>query len=163
MISPLALTVFSRHRPVGMTLPSRITGDRPSWWARFQRLTQIGGQAGQDGDELLQVAAGGGPRDAMVTGERIGAGAVAEPPQPRHCLPKTRQRPAAARGAPPAPLSQQQPGSKPQQFPGDTERGTIGDHVEPSWRSRSCGETSSTGALRPSPAGPVRPRACLAR
>src|SRR5215471_16764845 len=37
---------------------------------------------------------------------------------------------------------------------------TIGDHVEPSSRSRSCGETSSTGAPRPYPGSPVRPRVC---
>jgi hypothetical protein len=108
----------------------------------FQRgLAQTGGQVRQYGDELIQVAAGGGPRDAMVTGERIGA-AVAELPQPQYRLPGTRQRPAAARRAPPAPLSQQQPGSRPRQFPGDIERGTIGDHAEPSGRSRSCGEIS---------------------
>ena len=72
----------------------------------FQRLTQIGGQVRQDGDELLQVAVGGGPRDAMVTGERVGAGAVAEPPQPQYRLAKATQRPAALGCPTPPPLGE---------------------------------------------------------
>jgi hypothetical protein len=46
----------------------------------------------------------------------------------------TGQRPAAPRGAAPAPLVQQQPRGELRQFPRDVERGTLGDHVEPFWQ-----------------------------
>ena len=65
----------------------------------------------------------------MVTGQRIRGGAVAEPPQPQHRLPETRQRPAALGGAAPPALGQQQPRNEPGQFPRDVNRGTIGEGV----------------------------------
>src|SRR5262249_34336258 len=57
--------------------------------------------------------------------------AVAEPPQPQHGLPKAGQCPAAARGAAPPPLREQQHRKVLRQFPGNVERGTIADHMEP--------------------------------
>ena len=48
----------------------------------FQRLGQPGGLRCQHVDDLIEVAVGGGPRNAVVTGQRIGGGAVAEPAQP---------------------------------------------------------------------------------
>jgi hypothetical protein len=75
---------------------------------------------------------GGGPRDTVITGQRVAGGAVAEPPHPHHGLPKAGQRPAAARGAAPAAVSRQQLGHELGQFPGDVKRGTTGDRVEPS-------------------------------
>ena len=98
----------------------------------LQRLAQPGGLAGEHGDDLVQVAVGGGPRDAMVAGESIGGGAIAEPPHSQHGLPEAGQRPAAARGAAAVALGQQQLRNELGQFPGDVKRATIGDHVEPS-------------------------------
>jgi len=48
----------------------------------LQRLAQVRGLLCQDDDDFIEVAVGGGPRDAVVTGQRIGGGAVAEPPEP---------------------------------------------------------------------------------
>jgi hypothetical protein len=73
----------------------------------FQRLAQLGGLFGQHDDDLIEVAVGGGPGDAVIAGQRLGGGAVAEPPQAQHRLPKTAQRPAAARSAAPPPLGEQ--------------------------------------------------------
>ncbi len=97
----------------------------------------------------------------MIPGQRIGGGAVAEPPQPQHRLPEPGQRPSAFGGAAPPAPGQQQLRNELRQFPWDVKRGTRGDHVEPSSGGRSCGETSSTGAPRPFPDSPVRPRVCL--
>jgi hypothetical protein len=95
MSTPRTLTVFSRHRSAGMIFPFRITWGKALVPGPFQRLAQIRGLGGEHRDNLLQVPVGGGSRDAMVTGQRIRGGAVAEPPQPQHRLPETRQRPAA--------------------------------------------------------------------
>src|SRR5215470_3362516 len=97
--SPLTLTAGSLHRSAGMTFPSRITCEKPLVFGPLQRLGQVRGLLGQHGDDLIEVPVGGGPGDAVVAGQRVGAGAVAEPPQPHHGLPKAAQRPAAARGA----------------------------------------------------------------
>jgi hypothetical protein len=72
----------------------------------FQRLVQIRCLLGEHGDHLVQVPVGGGPRDAMIAGERVRGGAIAKPPQPRYRLPKAGQRPAAAWGTAPVALSQ---------------------------------------------------------
>jgi hypothetical protein len=98
----------------------------------FQSLVQVRGLLSQHQDDLVQVPVRGGPRDAMITCQRVGGGAVAEPSQAQHRFPEAGQRPAAARGAAPVPLVQQQPGDEPGQFPRDVKRGTIGGHVEPS-------------------------------
>jgi hypothetical protein len=98
----------------------------------FQRVGQVRGLSGQHGDDLAEVAVGAGPRYPVVTGQRIRAGAVAEPPQPQHRLPKAGQRPAAAGCAASAALRQQQLRNEPGQFPRHVKRGTIADHVEPS-------------------------------
>jgi pyruvate/2-oxoglutarate dehydrogenase complex dihydrolipoamide acyltransferase (E2) component len=98
----------------------------------LQRLAQVRRLAREHGDDLVEVAVGGGPRDAVVAGQRIGGGTVAEPPQAHHGLPKAGQHPAAVWGAAPVALGQQQLGNELSQFPGDVKRGTIGDHVEPS-------------------------------
>ena len=70
----------------------------------------------------------------MITGQCIGAGAVAVPPQPQHGLPEAGQRPAAAWRATLMTLGQQQARDKLRQFPRDVKRGTIGNHVEPFWQ-----------------------------
>ena len=124
----------------------------------FQRRAQVRGLVGQHCDDLVQVAVGGGPRDAVAAGQRIRSGAVAEPAQSQDGLPEAGQRPAAPRGAAPPALGMQQLRGELDQFPWDVKRGTMDDHVEPSGGSRSCGETSSTGAPRPFPGRPVRPR-----
>jgi hypothetical protein len=98
----------------------------------FQGLVQVRGLAGEDLDDLVQVPAGGGPGDAVITGQCVQGGAVAEPPQAQHRFPEAGQRPAAPRCATAAPLGPQQLRSEQHQFPGDVKRGTIADHVEPS-------------------------------
>ncbi len=84
----------------------------------LQRLRQVRGLLRQHDDYLIEIAVGGGPRDAMVVGQYIGGGAVMESPQAQQCLPKAGQRPAAARGAAPAPLREQRFRNQPDQFPG---------------------------------------------
>jgi hypothetical protein len=96
----------------------------------LQRLVQIWRLPGKHRDDLVQVPVGSGPRDAMVAGQRVWGGPVAEPAQPQHRLPKAGQRPAAARSAAAAPLGEQELRNWLHQFPGNIERGTIGDHVE---------------------------------
>src|SRR5262249_10488696 len=74
-------------------------------------------------------------RDAVIAGRGLRGGPVAEPPQAQHRLPEAGQRPAAPRGAAPPPLVRQQAGNEAHQFPRNVNRGTIGDHVEPSSES----------------------------
>jgi hypothetical protein len=94
--------------------------------------------------------------------QRIGGGAVAEPPQPQHTACQKQVSARLPSGVPRRlALGQQQLRKELRQFPWDVKRGTIGDHVELSSGSRFCGETSSTGAPRPFPDSPVRPRVCL--
>ena len=130
----------------------------------FQRLAQFRRLLCQHRDDLVQVAVGGGPGDAMVAGQRISGGAVAEPAQAQDRLPEAGQCPAAAGGAPAAAFGCQQLRRELGQFPGDVERGTIGDHVEPFSGTGSCGETSSLGlhacflAVRLSACLPGHPR-----
>jgi hypothetical protein len=104
----------------------------PGVFGPLQRLAQLGRLTGQHRDHLVHIPVSGGPGDPVVTGQRLAGGAVAEPPQPQHRLPKAAQRPAPLGGAAPPPLGQQQPGNEPGQFPGNVKRRTIGDHVEPS-------------------------------
>jgi len=113
----------AHHQGNGRTLSSCSTGQGYGKALSAWRLTWEFGR----GRKWI----GGGPRDAMVTGQRICARAVAEPSQPDNGLPEARQRPAATRGATPVSLREQQPGNEPHQFPGDVKPGTIGDHVEP--------------------------------
>ena len=124
-------------------LPAPVTGDDRAVQDHMrealvlgplQRLVQIWRLPGEHRDDLVQVPVGGGPRDAMVAGQRVGGGPVAEPAQPQHRLPEAGQRPAAARSAAAAPLGEQELRGELHQFPGNVERGTIGDHVEPSSR-----------------------------
>jgi len=126
----------------------------------FQRFAQVRSLFGEYGDHFVHIPVGGGPRDAVVTGRRVRGGAVAEPAHPQHSLPKAGQRPAAARGAAPPPLGEQQRRDELHQFPGDVKRGTIGDHVEPSSEGDLVVRPSSTGAPRPCSASPVPPRVC---
>ena len=148
-----------RHRSARMSLPSRTTCGKPSSWpgpapgaCRAPRR--------QHCDDLVQVPVRGGPGDAVVTGQRpagwCGRGTSAALGRPA----RSRSAPGCRAGCRPAPLGRQQPRGELRRFSGDVKRGTIGDHVEPSSRSRSCGETSSTGAPRPFPDGP-RSSACL--
>jgi hypothetical protein len=104
----------------------------PLVFGPFQRLGQVRRLFCQHGDDLIEVAVGGSPGDAVVAGQRAGGGAVAEPPHTQHSLPKAGQRPAPARGTAPPALGGQQLCDELGQFPGDVKRGTIGDHVEPS-------------------------------
>jgi len=97
----------------------------------LQRFAQVRGLARERGDDLVPVPVSGGPRDAVIAGQRLGGRPVTEPAQAQHRLPKAGQRPAATRGAATAPLSCQQFRDELHQFPGDVKRGTIGDHVEP--------------------------------
>ena len=64
----------------------------------FQGLAQIGSLTGQYRDHLVEVAVGGGPRDVVVTGQRLGSRGVAEPQQPQRRLPEARQRPGCPAG-----------------------------------------------------------------
>jgi hypothetical protein len=98
----------------------------------LQRFAQVRSLSGEHGDHLVQVTVGGGPRDAVIPGQRVSGGVAAEPAQTQHGLPKAGQRPAAARGAAPPALREQQLRDELHQFPGDVKRGTISDHVEPS-------------------------------
>src|SRR5690242_6395937 len=132
----------------------------PLVFGAFQRLAQVRSLLCQDLDDLIHIPVAGGPGDAVVTGQRARAGAVAEPAQRQHGLPKAGQRPAAARGAAAVTLGQQQFGGELHQFPGDVKRGTIGDHVEPSAEVDLVVRPSSTGAPRPRLGGPVPPRVC---
>ena len=43
----------------------------------FQSLVQVRCLGGEYGDDLVQVPVGSGPGDAMIAGQRIGAGTVA--------------------------------------------------------------------------------------
>ena len=132
MTWPFTLTV-GLFAPVGRDdLAVQDHVREPLVFGSFQRLVQVRSLLGEDGDHLVHIPVGGGPGDAVVTGQRPGAGAVAEPPHAQHGLPKAGQRPAAARGAAAATLGQQQFRGELHQFPGDVKRGTIGDHVEPS-------------------------------
>ena len=98
----------------------------------LQRFAQVRSLVREHGDHLVHIPVAGGPRDAVIPGQRLGGGVVAEPAHTQHGLPKAGQRPAAARGAAPPALGEQQLRNEPDQFPGDVKRGTIGDHVEPS-------------------------------
>src|SRR5207245_4004969 len=88
-----------------------------------QRWAQVGGLAGEHRNHLVQVPVGGGPRDAVIAGQRLRGGAVAEPAHPQDRLPEAGQRPAALRGAAAAPLGPQQFRGELHQFPGDVEQG----------------------------------------
>jgi hypothetical protein len=101
-----------------------------------QGIAQVRGLVCQHADDLFEVTVSGGTGDAMVAGQRVSASAVAEPPQPQHGLPEAGQRPAAARGAAPPPLREQQHRKVLRQFPGNVERGTVADHVDPFWQKK---------------------------
>lgn len=98
----------------------------------FQRLVQVRSLVGEYRDNLVQIAVGGGPGDAVITGQCVRGGAVAEPPQAQHPLPKAGQRPAVAGCTAAPPLGPQQLRNEQHQFPRAVKRGTIADHVEPS-------------------------------
>jgi hypothetical protein len=132
MTSPRTLTAGSLHRVAWDYLPVQDQVREALVLGALQRLAQVRGLLCQDDDDFIEVAVGGGPRDAVVTGQRISGGAVAEPPQPQHRLPEAGQRPAAARGAAPLALRGQQLREEPHHFPGHVKRGTISDHVKPS-------------------------------
>jgi hypothetical protein len=75
MTSPFTLMAFSRHRSAGIVLPSRITNAAPSARARSSA-------AGSSGASAANVAVGGGPRDAVIPGQRSGRGTSAAPGPP---------------------------------------------------------------------------------
>ena len=122
-----------------------------------QRFAQVRGLVREHGDHLVPVPAGGGPRDAVIAGQCLGGRAVAEPAQAQHSLPTA----GPARGVPRRRCSAASSfATNCTSSPRDVKRGTIGDHVEPFRRRRSCGETSSTGAPRSFPRSPACPRVC---
>jgi hypothetical protein len=126
MLPPWAWALLEYHRVDGLAadadgrLPAPVGGDDRAVQDHvreavlpgpLQRLVQVRGLAGEHRDHLVQVPVGGGPRDRMVTGQRIRAGPVAEPPQAQHRLPEAGQRLAApGRPAQPA-LGRQQLGA----------------------------------------------------
>jgi hypothetical protein len=115
-----------------MTSPVQDHGREPLVFGPLQRLGQVRRLFCQHGDDLIEVAAGGSPGDAVVAGQRAGVVRPRNHPRTQHSLPKAGQRPAPARGTAPPALGGQQPCHELGQFPGDVKRGTIGDHVEPS-------------------------------
>ena len=102
-----------------MIFPPRTTCEKPSSSARSSAWRRAGSLTGEHGDDLIEVAAGGGAGDAVITGEGVAGGAVATPSQHRHGLPEAGQRPAAARVPRLGPLCRQQLRDELQQFPGD--------------------------------------------
>lgn len=94
-----------------------------------QDLVQVGCLIGQDVDDLVDVAVGGGAGDAVVAAEGGPVGAVAKPVQSHHRLRKAGQRPRTRAGAQSPAFGRQQLGEMVNQFLGNVERGTIGDHV----------------------------------
>src|SRR5215211_2082935 len=71
------------------------------------------------------------------------------------------QRPGSPPGAPCAALGTQPRRHVADQFSGDVEHGTIGNHVEPSPLERSCGETSLRGLHAQPPDCPNRTEMCV--
>jgi len=105
---------------------------------RHRRTLQRGGQIGrvvsQHGKSLVQVAVGGGGRDAVVPGELGDPGAVDEPAQHQHRLPEDAQRTGAPASAEPLAMGAQQLCEMLGGRPADIEHSGIGDtgrHAEP--------------------------------
>jgi hypothetical protein len=148
MTSPLRLTVFSRHRSVSTTLPSRIRYGTPSARTRSSASCKPGARAAT----------------TSITSSRyryaVDCGSPKPAPSRGMCPPCPGTRPARtapaysspACGSPPgadlAPPRGQQPGNEQDQVPGHVEHDTIGDHAEPLPVAVIFGETSSTGAPR---------------
>ena len=84
----------------------------------LQRLVQVRGAGGEHLGALVRVPVRGRAGDAVVTAGLPGPGPVAEPPQNHDRLLAAGQRPAPGRGAPPAPLQDQQPGHEAKGFHG---------------------------------------------
>jgi hypothetical protein len=55
----------------------------------FQHSAQVWGLLCQHEDDLIEVAVGGSPGNAVVAGQRVSSGAIAESSQPRHRRPET--------------------------------------------------------------------------
>jgi hypothetical protein len=113
MASPFTLVTCSFRRSVLNSLPSGITKGVPSSPGPLQRLVQVRGAGGEHLGPLVRVPVRGRAGDAVVTAGLPGPGPVAEPPQDHDRLLAAGQRPAPGRGAPPAPLQDQQPVTKP--------------------------------------------------
>lgn len=97
-----------------------------------QCLVEAGGLAGQDVDDLVQVAVGGGLGEPECDAVQADVGLGAEPGQGEQGLIEAGQAPGALRCAPAAALPVEQAADIAEQFTGDVEHGRIGDHVEPS-------------------------------
>ena len=69
---------------------------RPASTAQCRAWRGSGAWADSTTDDLVQVPVGGGAGDAVIVGQRVRAGAVAEPAQSRDRLQEAGQRPAAA-------------------------------------------------------------------
>lgn len=74
-----------------------------------QRCGAGRGLRGEDGDDLVELAVGGGTGDPVITPARGDIGAVAEPAQAKHRLPVAGQGPAVGAGTAPAALGVEQP------------------------------------------------------
>src|SRR5260221_14355940 len=91
-----------------MIFPPRTTCEKPSSSARSSAWRRAGSLTGEHADDRLEVAAGGGAGDAVITGEGVAGGGVATPSQHPHGLPEAGQPPAAARVPPLGPVSPRQ-------------------------------------------------------
>lgn len=67
MTSPFTVMAGSLHRSEGMVFLSKLTCGNPGL-GPLRHLGQVRGLPCQHGDGLIQVALGGGPGDAVVTG-----------------------------------------------------------------------------------------------
>src|SRR3954449_11653668 len=114
-----------------------------------QRLVQVRSLGGQHRGDLIAVAVTRRPGDAEPGRERGHLLVLAEPDQPEQCLLPAAQRPGVAAGATTAAFAAQQAGEFVDQFAGDVEHGTIGDHVGSLGGERSCGENSLPRTPRP--------------
>ena len=96
----------------------------------LQGLVQVRGLGGEDVSALADIAVGGGAGDAVVAGELLRPGAVAEAAQDQDCLLTAGQRPAPGGGAASEAFHDQQAGDEAKQLRGYVKRGTIGDQAE---------------------------------
>jgi hypothetical protein len=97
----------------------------------FQGFVQVRGLLGEDFDDFVEVAVGGGARDAVISAQSGDIGTLAEPAQAQHGLQVAGQGPAVLAGAASAALVVEQAAHVLGEFPRDVEHGRICDHGEP--------------------------------
>ena len=127
---PLILVVFSKQRSVEITMPSSTRRGTSAWWASCS-VVQARGLISENICGLVDVAVAGGAADAVIAGQGGGVGPVTEVTQSRHRLVETGQGTGPLAGT-----SQLGSADKRREeendFSGNVESGTMGDHVEPS-------------------------------